>query len=151
MEGYLDCSELKVYMDLRKCPITQWEAEKLLEYADPTYNYYITLQQVTNLALHFGIGTQHPLRLTRSEFELALDRSFRGGCRDINNNPVSQSPSNWDLDFQGVVNYFESRVENSLKGSYWTVLTFCMVRRTELWDTRARMTPRKRMKVTRNQ
>ncbi len=35
-------------MDLRKCPITQWEAEKLLEYADPTYQYYITLQQVLN-------------------------------------------------------------------------------------------------------
>lgn len=45
-EGYLNCSELKTYMDLRKCPITQWEAEKLLEYADPTYHYYITLEQV---------------------------------------------------------------------------------------------------------
>ncbi|XP_035702038.1 uncharacterized protein LOC118433833 isoform X1 [Folsomia candida] len=107
-EGYLNCSELKTYMDLRKCPITQWEAEKLLEYADPTYHYYITLEQITNLAIHFGIGTQHPLRLTRSEFEIAIQRSFRRSA-DTPTSFISRQQSRDEFDFDGVLSYFENR------------------------------------------
>ncbi len=78
--------------------------------------------QVTNLAINFGIGTQHPLRLTRSEFEIAIERSFRPSSTTTDEDEdemqinqlhrTSRQQSRQEFDFDGVVNYFESKVKS---------------------------------------
>ena len=46
-DGYLDCEELKAFMEYRNAPITHCEAKRLLKAVDPEYEGFINLDQAS--------------------------------------------------------------------------------------------------------